>query len=258
VGYRILAINWQDIENPQAGGAEVHITEILSRLVKQGHQATLFCSGFEGASPETIQQGIRIIRRGSRFNFNWVLPFLLRPVLRENQFHIVLEDLNKMPFFSPLLHRLPTLVIIHHFFGKSIFRETNPLFGLYVLLGEALVPIYYRHFPFLTISDSSKLELIHRGVREETITVVNNGITDLFYSSGADYEKSKVPSVLYLGRIKKYKGVQDLLQAIAIVRDRMPQVELKIVGSGDYLPALKRLANDLSLANNVTFTGFVT
>ncbi len=254
----ILAINWQDLENPQAGGAEIHITEILKRLVQKGHHATLFCSGFHGAGEEASQDGIRIVRRGGRFNFNWVLPFYLSSVLKNEKYDIVLEDLNKMPFFSPMFHKLPTLVIVHHFFGSSIFKETNILFGSYVLLGEWLVPRCYKRFPFLTISESSKQELTRKGVGPERITVINNGVDDALFENKIAVVKSQAPTVLYLGRIKKYKGVQHLIQAVIKVKQQVPNVKLKVVGSGDYAGELKRLVIDLKLTNYVEFTGFVT
>lgn len=255
---RILAINWQDIQHTQAGGAEIHITEILTRLVKKGHRATLFCSSFAGAPKEVKYQGLQVIRRGSRLNFNWVLPFYLPEVLKRERFDIVLEDINKMPFFSPLFHRLPTLVIFLHFFGKTIFRETNPIFGSYVWLGEKLVPVFYRKFPFLTISNSSRDDLIDHGIKEEQITVLSPGISDLYFDATGTDKKTAVPTIVYLGRIKKYKGVQQLVLALPRIREKIGPVKLLIVGSGDYLPDLKKLAQGLNLSDSVHFTGYVS
>ncbi|MCK4460825.1 MAG: glycosyltransferase, partial [candidate division Zixibacteria bacterium] len=75
---KILALNWNDLKNPYAGGAEVHLEELLRRLVRRGHDVTLFCSGYKGCRSEETIEGIRIIRRGNRFNFNLVAPFHLR------------------------------------------------------------------------------------------------------------------------------------------------------------------------------------
>ena len=44
---RILILNWWDIKNPLAGGAEVHLDEIFSRLAKDGFEVTLLCSKFK-------------------------------------------------------------------------------------------------------------------------------------------------------------------------------------------------------------------
>ena len=45
---RILLVNWQDRENPQGGGAEIHLHEIFGRLVAKGHDVTLLCGGWPG------------------------------------------------------------------------------------------------------------------------------------------------------------------------------------------------------------------
>ncbi len=56
---RILALNWQDLKNPLAGGAEVHLEELLIRLVSYGHQVDLLCSNFPGGSKTDETAGIK-------------------------------------------------------------------------------------------------------------------------------------------------------------------------------------------------------
>ena len=46
----ILVLNWQDITNPLAGGAEVHLHEVFERIAARGHRVTLFCHHFPGAA----------------------------------------------------------------------------------------------------------------------------------------------------------------------------------------------------------------
>ena len=98
----ILALNWNDLKNPYAGGAEVHLEELLRRLVTYGHTATLFCSGWRGCRAEETIEGIRIIRRGNRYNFNLIAPFHLRAVARRGSYDVLIEDINKIPFYTPL------------------------------------------------------------------------------------------------------------------------------------------------------------
>ena len=53
----ILLVNWQDRENPQAGGAEIHLFEIFGRLAARGHRVRLVCSGWRGAaSPDPARR----------------------------------------------------------------------------------------------------------------------------------------------------------------------------------------------------------
>jgi glycosyltransferase involved in cell wall biosynthesis len=155
----ILALNWEDLSNPQAGGAEVHLQEILKRIAAKGHKVTLLASGFTGCKSTEEIDGIRIVRAGSRFNFNFVAPLALRKLLREEKWDIFIEDINKIPFFSPLYHKLPTLVVIPHLFADSVFKEINFVLGTYIYLFEKPIPWLYKGFKFMVISDSTKDDL---------------------------------------------------------------------------------------------------
>ena len=115
----ILVVNWQDITNPLSGGAEVHCHEIFSRIVRGGHRVTLCCSSYRGSVGRESIDGIEIRRFGSRPLFNFVFPFAYLACLRGGDYDVVVEDLNKVPFFSPLYVRRPLAGIAHHLFGKS-------------------------------------------------------------------------------------------------------------------------------------------
>ncbi len=71
---KILVFNWQDINNPLGGGAEVHLHEIFKRIASQGHSVTLFCCSFPGAKAEDWIDGIRVLRQGTRNLFNLSVP----------------------------------------------------------------------------------------------------------------------------------------------------------------------------------------
>ena len=55
---RLLLVNWQDIENPQAGGAEIHLHEIFGRLAGMGHEVVLLCGGWPGCPDRVTLDGI--------------------------------------------------------------------------------------------------------------------------------------------------------------------------------------------------------
>src|SRR3954453_18207822 len=77
---RILLVNWQDRENPQAGGAEIHLHEIFGRLAHAGNEVVLLCGGWPGCAPRATLDGIDIHRVGTRHSF----PFLVRRHYRAN------------------------------------------------------------------------------------------------------------------------------------------------------------------------------
>ena len=133
---KILILNWQDIRNPLAGGAEVHLHEIFCRIVQQGHSVTLFCSSYPGSAPEETIKGIRVVRRGGRYTFNFRLLWHYLTRLRKESYDVVVDDMNKIPFFTPAYIRRPLTVVVHHLFDKSIFLEAPSKSGVFDMEGN--------------------------------------------------------------------------------------------------------------------------
>jgi len=255
---KILALNWNDLKNPFAGGAEVHLEELLRRLVQYGHEITLFCSGYKGCQPEETIEGVRIIRRGSRYNFNLIAPFHLRKLVRENHFDILVEDINKIPFYTPLYLKLKTLVVVPHLFATTVFQEINFVLGTYIYLAEKPLVRVYDGTPFNVISESTADDIAKRGIPREDISVIHCGIDRQVYAHDPEVPKYEQPTILYLGRIKKYKSIQHLIRALSLVQREVPNARLMVVGNGDYLGELKSLTRSLGLSAAVEFPGFVS
>ncbi len=254
----ILALNWNDLKNPFAGGAEVHLEELLRRLVMYGHTVTLFCSGWSDCVPEETIKGVRIIRRGNRYSFNLIAPGHLRRLVREERFDILIEDINKIPFYTPLYLKMKRLIVIPHLFATTVFRETNFVLGSYIYLAERpMVPVYRRH-KFNVISESTADDMAARGVPRENISIVHCGIDRELYAHDPSVAKYEQPTILYLGRIKKYKSVQHLISALVRVKGKVPEARLMVVGNGDYTDNLKSLADSLGVGADVEFPGFVS
>jgi glycosyltransferase involved in cell wall biosynthesis len=64
--------------------------------------------------------------------------------------------------------------------------------------------------------------------------------------------------LLYLGRLVEYKRVQDILAAMAKLRSRPRAYELEVVGDGPYRETLEQTTDNLGIADDVTFTGYVS
>ncbi len=252
----ILIFNWQDIKNPLAGGAEVHLHEIFSRIAAMGHNVTLFCSKFHGAPREENINGIKVIREGGRYLFNYRVMFRYHTWFRKLPFDIVIDDLNKIPFYTPLFVHKPLCGITHHLFRKSIFLEVPFPLAAYVYLMESLAIPIYRQLHFVVGSPSTYQELIDVGFNPEYVTTINYCVDHKLFRQ-KNVPKTNFPTVGYLGRLKKYKSVEHLLEAFRIVLDSFPQARLLIVGEGDHRPALESYASSLNITAAVHFTGFV-
>ena len=254
---KILVLNWQDIRNPLGGGAEVHLHEIFKRLVARGHEVTLLCSRFRGAPREELIDGIRVVRRGSRNTFNVHVPLQYLFRFRRDRYDVVVDDLNKIPFFTPLFVRRPLVGIIHHLFGKTIFSEVSFVPAIYVALNELLAMPVYKRIPIAVVSESTKKEMLSHGYREDNLFLVHNSVDHLLYGV-REVQKPALPVIGYLGRLKKYKSIEDLLFAFSIVLREFPQPRLLIIGEGDARENLEHIVRNLDIGGKVDFLGYVS
>ncbi len=253
---KILVINWQDRKNPLSGGAEMHLHEIFGRIAKWGNDVTLLCSSFNNAPQNDFVDGMKVIRVGKRNNFNFYVPVTCITLLRNINYDIVIDNINKIPFFTPIYVQVPLLVIGYHFFGTAIYKETNFLSASYVYLTEALVPKVYKKEIFSVLSKSTKDELVKWGIPEHNVYIVSPAITSEFTP---DFKiQSPDPLIVSLGRIKKYKCLDNLLYAMQDIISHIPSAKLTVVGTGDYLPKLIALTKRLNLESKVIFTGFIS
>jgi len=252
---KLLAFNWRDPKHPEAGGAELHLLEILRRAVLDGDQVTWLAEAFPASKPEEELQGIRILRGGSWYNAHLALAQLYRRKLRGERFDLVLEDINKVPFFTPCYVRAPVLAVVPHLFGATVFQEASPVLGALVWAHESLIPLVYRGVPFLAISESTRNDLVRRGIPRDRVAVVRCGLDPSAYSVTVRPEARNRPIVVFVGRLRKYKGAQYLIRAFPGVLRRVPEARLLIVGDGPYRGHLEALARSLAIGDRVEFLG---
>jgi glycosyltransferase involved in cell wall biosynthesis len=255
---RILVVNWLDLENPQAGGAEIHLFEIFGRLAAAGHPVTLITSGWAGAAPAATRRGIEVRRVGGRHTFAVRARGAVRRALAERPYDVVVEDINKLPLFLPLVTRLPLYVIVPHLFGTTAFREASWPMAAAVWLAERGVPVAYREAAFHAISRSTRDDLVARGVAPERVRVVYPGVDTAWFRPDPSEPRAPAPTFLYVGRLKRYKGVDVAIRAFALLRREHPAARLEIAGQGDDRARLGRLAAKLLPGDAVRFLGYVS
>jgi glycosyltransferase involved in cell wall biosynthesis len=250
-------MNWQDRENPQAGGAEIHLHEIFGRLVRRGHRVTLLASSWPGARPRATLDGIEVWRSGSRHTWPLTVERTFRQ-LPGGPPELVIEDLNKVPLFTPWWIRQPLLLLVHHLFGRTAFAEAGLPVATATWLLERPLGRVYRGVPVQAVSQSTADDLVARGFRADRITVIPNGVDLETYSPDPDGRRFSEPTVLYVGRLKRYKRVDLVLHAVARLVAQGVRVRLIVAGQGDHGPALRALRDQLGLADIVQMPGFVS
>lgn len=256
---KILVVEFRDPAHPQAGGAEAVLVEIFSRIAAAGHSVDYLCCRPPGAAAGETVRGIRYLRRGPQAVFNFTAPLVYARELRRNRYDIVVEGIDKIPFFLPLVERrVPVACIVPHLFGEAIFREAAWPIAAYVWLMERPIPAVYRRSPFSVLSETTRDDVRGRGVDPARIRVIHPGLDLAIHSAPAQKPPRDRPTVLYVGRLKRYKGIELVLEAVARLRGRFPDIRFDIVGTGDHLAALQRRAADLGIAAAVTFAGRVS
>jgi len=253
--YRVLLLNWRDLHNPLAGGAELHIWEVFTRLAALGWEVEALCAHYPGAPEEELIEGIRVTRIAHPAIYHIALPWAYRRATARFQPHVVVDFMNKLPLYTPLFVKTPLCCFVHHLFGPSAVREVGLLTGTGVWAYEQGVPWIYRNTPFLTGSLSSVTELQALGLKKVVPEPMPYGVDRESFSPG---EKADRPTMLYLGRLKRYKGVDHIIEVLPDLRERIPGVHLNIAGTGDARRHLERLVVRLGVSENVSFLGFVS
>ncbi len=249
---RIVVVNWQCRENPLAGGAEIHLHEIFGGLVARGHQVTLLCGGWPDCPPRAVLDGIEVHRVGTRQSF----PFKARGYWRAHvdawRPDVLVEDINKVPLYTPRWGDVPVVALVPHLFGPTAFRELAIPLATAVWLAERPLPWVYRGVPFQAISESTRDDLVARGIPAESIRVIFPGIDTGQYTPDATVRADR-PVFAYLGRLQRYKGVDLVIRAFA--ESALADATLEVAGAGNYRPALEGLARELGVAERVRFPG---
>jgi glycosyltransferase involved in cell wall biosynthesis len=246
---KILIFSWRDIKNPRAGGSEFYFHELAKGWVKKGNNVTMICGGWKGCTKKDRIDGINIIRSGNSATLYLIAPFVYFNLKEKPD--IVIDVENGIPFFTPIFSKTKNVLHIHHVHKDVWFKEFKfPISFIGYLIETKILPFFYKKSKVITISDSSKKEIEHERLGR-VIGIVNPGID---FPDFKRFSKEKKPTLLFLNRIKKYKGLKVLLDSAIILRDK--KIKIWVAGTGDYLDEMKKYAHENGLAN-VIFLGRV-
>ncbi len=234
---RIHVLAWRDLEDPDAGGSEVHADEFMRRWAAAGMQIVHRTSAAVGLPAESERHGYRVVRRGSRYS---VFPRTIVSELsrRMGPSDGLVEIWNGVPWFSPVWYRRPHLTILHHVHGPMWDQVMpGPLAGAGRFLEARLAPPFYRRSETVTPSDATRAELIALGFLPSRVTAVDNGVEPFFTPGG---ERTPYPSVIAVGRLAPVKRFQLLLDAAFEAKQQVPDLRVRIVGDGPTRAELTR------------------
>src|SRR5207245_8604189 len=119
---------------------------------------------------------IQVTRLGGRHSFALRARGAVRRALRSQRFDVVIEDINKLPLFLPMLTSLPFVALVPHLFGTTAFAEPSAPLATVAWAAEPPIPWAYRRAAFHAISESTRDDLVGRGVPFERVVVLQSRV----------------------------------------------------------------------------------
>ncbi len=249
----ILILNWRDPKNPKAGGAEIVTAKYAEAWSKAGHSVFWFTATFPGAKNVEIINGVNIIRKGGAYTLYLIAPFFY--FFSGIKFDVIIDEIHGLPlFFTPIYIKKPKIAFIHEVAGDIWdFMYEFPINKLGKFM-ETFLLSFYKNVLFLTVSESTMKELQALGIKN--VQIITNGL-DL--KSSHKYSKEKELTIIFVSRLVKMKGIEDVIDACAYINDKK-NAHLWIVGEGNkqYTADLKKLIKEKNIENKVNFFNNVT
>lgn len=225
----IVWFSWKDINHPQAGGAETVSWQIMSRLVRDGHNVRLITARYAGSGEQETIDGIEIFRAGGRLG---VYPRAFRTFRRRmpDWPDLIIDEMNTLPFGPAFYSRKPSILLTYQLARKVWFFQAG--FPVSVI-GYCLEPLYLfaisrRYKTVLTESESTRRDLARYGFPRQHVSVFRVG-TDLKPVERLS-KKPDLHDVLILGALRPMKQTLSAVKGFEFARDKNPALKLTIAG----------------------------
>ena len=244
----------RDWTHPQGGGTGANVYANVIHWAQWGHRVTLVAGAYPGCvrgRADRAESG-RPSDGWSGHGLSRAPPWaVMRGLGRDAD--VVFEVINGIVFLGPLWLRKPIVALVNHPHRDLFVGEFGRRLGrvLAALLEELPLRFFYRRIPFVTISGSARDELVSIDrIPAEHITIAYCGVEAPVASRT---ERSPEPRLLYVGRLKAYKRIELLLDALTA----LPDATLDIAGQGDHGETLDDEITRRGLGDRVRVHGFV-
>jgi glycosyltransferase involved in cell wall biosynthesis/O-antigen/teichoic acid export membrane protein len=246
----ILVLTDRDWTHPQGGGTGTNLYGQVSRWLAWGNRVSVVAAGYDGGEPIERHGDLTMYRVGGR---STVFP---RAIVKQwrglvPDADVVLEVINGITFLTPLWLRTPRVALVHHIHTDHYEREMGRAGKVAGLFLETLpLKLLYPGSRFVVISHATQRDLETFGIPQDTVTVNHIGVELDAFAPG---ERAPEPTLLFLGRLKKYKRVEMLLDTV----EALPQVKLEIAGDGDHGPDIEAEIERRGISDRVRMHGHV-
>lgn len=229
----ILALSWRDIKAPKKGGAEVLSHALLAHLASDNYEVMHLSPMFRGASHSEFIDGVHYVRKGNIFTV--VFYSFVYYIRNCKSINYVIDECNTHRFFTPFyVNKEKRVLFIHQLTREIWFINCKFPFNYIGYALETPMLRIYRKNKVITVSDSTRNDLVDIGFSSNNIYILPNGInTEIRNFEIKKIAKESVPTFIYVGRYASYKGIDICLESFVKVKNRNDNVKLWLVGKID-------------------------
>ncbi len=221
------------------GGVQAHVRGLTRALIRRGHEVHVIAPGTdEGPRPD-----VSIVGRPVRVPFNRsVAPICPSPlsILRVRRrlrdwnpdiVHVHEPFTPSAAMFAALFSRAPVV---------ATFHACAESFRLYRAMAPLLSVVEKRCAHLLAVSEAAA-QLVWRDLGLATEVVPNGVDLEVFGEATPVSLPEEGPTILFVGRLERRKGLTVLARAFTALVDRVPNIRLIVVGAGPEQYALDGL-----------------
>jgi glycosyltransferase involved in cell wall biosynthesis len=255
-GIRVAMLNFREPRQSTAGGAEEYAWQVSRFLLAQGASVVFVTGRQRGQRRAEVLENIQVRRMGNPYLVYVLVPLWL--LFHRRRVDAVIDTMNGIPFFSPLVvrRRTPVLCLVHHVHDRQ-FHAFLPrwLARIGCFIEGPVARLLYRRCLTITVSESSRRELVGKLRWLAPITVVPNGCAapgEVAHEPGQGD-----PVIVYAGRLVGHKRIDRVVDLAAELGESWPGLRVHIIGRGPEQGPLNARVVGKGLCGRVVLHGFL-
>lgn len=247
---------------PYTSGVTIHVQNLALHLRELGHSVEILTTSYPRLGGKKEDQVTRLGRvlflpsKGSYFTlpFGFDLPLRVRDFLQKRNFDIVhvhgfappelafwaIRYSNSVNVATFHTINIPNSVLLANFY-RWFFKKHNQKIDGKIAVSKSTQNVLLPYF-------SGPFWIVSNGI---DTTKFNPSVKPIYEINDFHHQ------ILYVGRLEKRKGLSILLRALPLVKQKIPDATLMVVGHGPEENYYHQLVRDLRIKNSVKFFGFV-
>ena len=256
---KVIWFSWKDSNHPLAGGAETVSSNIREKLVRDGHEVTLFTAKYKDSLRSELVSGVHVRRYGNRFTV-YILCLIQFILLPSSAYDLVVDEMNTLPFWAGAFTRKPKVLLCYQLAREVWHFQLRPPLST---IGYFLEPLYVRllssiYKTAITESDSTSKELSALGFKSVHNFRVGMSLVPL--KSLGNTSSEQMFNLVFLGALRQMKRPLDAIKAFELAKNKLPNLKLTMMGNDrdDHADVVKRHVSMSKYADCIRVLGTVS